>query len=364
MNSCILSKFYIKPQPFARVRELLKGCILSKFYIKPQRQPGPLISTRGCILSKFYIKPQHGKVRLFRVAVVSYRNSTSNHNLSAYPYLALGLYLIEILHQTTTCGKCDECLRRCILSKFYIKPQRWPRRAVRESRCILSKFYIKPQLPAMAGDLLKVVSYRNSTSNHNAGAALPADTPLYLIEILHQTTTASPPYARPFVLYLIEILHQTTTTLADNGAFNSCILSKFYIKPQLAEDAMSACVGCILSKFYIKPQLLPYRSLRSPGCILSKFYIKPQQNRSHKNAFGVVSYRNSTSNHNLWTTKSASEMLYLIEILHQTTTVNPRQVHELAVVSYRNSTSNHNRPVPRDAGRRVVSYRNSTSNHN
>ena len=33
------------------------------------------------------------------------------------------LYLIEILHQTTTCGKCEDCLRRCILSKFYIKPQ-------------------------------------------------------------------------------------------------------------------------------------------------------------------------------------------------------------------------------------------------
>ena len=77
--------------------------------------------------------------------------------------------------------------------------------------CILSKFYIKPQ--RITPDYLnyQVVSYRNSTSNHNSEFAIKSATPLYLIEILHQTTTASAPYARPFLLYLIEILHQTTT---------------------------------------------------------------------------------------------------------------------------------------------------------
>ena len=34
---------------------------------------------------------------------------------------------------------------------------------------------------------------------------------LYLIEILHQTTTARKFWAESSVLYLIEILHQTTT---------------------------------------------------------------------------------------------------------------------------------------------------------
>ena len=121
---------------------------------------------------------------------------------------------------------------------------------------------------------------------------------LYLIEILHQTTTRASVVTNPVRLYLIEILHQTTTAL--------CLL---VILPR-----------CILSKFYIKPQPCSRFPLFESCCILSKFYIKPQQYELFPFAFVVVSYRNSTSNHNLWTTKSASEMLYLIEILHQTTT--------------------------------------------
>ncbi len=121
------------------------------------------------------------------------------------------LYLIEILHQTTTCGKCEDCLRRCILSKFYIKPQPLPQPYTKST----------------------VVSYRNSTSNHN-----------WLFDDCAE-----------FLLYLIEILHQTTTR---SGVF-------------------------ILLR----------------GCILSKFYIKPQLRGGMSRAAGVVSYRNSTSNHNI-----------------------------------------------------------------
>ena len=77
---------------------------------------------------------------------------------------------------------------------------------------------------------------------------------LYLIEILHQTTTFGHLRLRLFALYLIEILHQTTTNNRSLDNSNSCILSKFYIKPQ-----------------------------RKPR--------EPERDR-------VVSYRNSTSNHN------------------------------------------------------------------
>ena len=56
-----------------------------------------------------------------------------------------------------------------------------------------------------------VVSYRNSTSNHNAGTTTPNSALLYLIEILHQTTTAVAVIVIGWKLYLIEILHQTTT---------------------------------------------------------------------------------------------------------------------------------------------------------
>ena len=37
--------------------------------------------------------------------------------------------------------------------------------------------------------------------------------------------------------------------------------------------------SCILLKFYIKPQRNPIRPARLSGCILLKFYIKPQRKR-------------------------------------------------------------------------------------
>ena len=230
--SCILSKFYIKPQLRIYPQQLPLRCILSKFYIKPQQQVQTLNVERGCILSKFYIKPQLAVGSLFFCVVVSYRNSTSNHNHIDTVRVDYMLYLIEILHQTTTCGKCEDCLRRCILSKFYIKPQHSPDNNMN----------------------LRVVSYRNSTSNHN-----------YLF--CHRSSDG---------LYLIEILHQTTT-----------------------RETAIPCLQC---------------------CILSKFYIKPQHNLRLIVILLVVSYRNSTSNHNSPVSGLWCHVLYLIEILHQTTT--------------------------------------------
>ena len=121
---------------------------------------------------------------------------------------------------------------------------------------------------------------------------------LYLIEILHQTTTATPIVPSDPRLYLIEILHQTTTVLSPSWLLRRCILSKFYIKPQQTNLLVSPLPRCILSKFYIKPQ---------PSCPWFFF-------------LWVVSYRNSTSNHNTMGELNAIEALYLIEILHQTTT--------------------------------------------
>ena len=77
----------------------------------------------GCILSKFYIKPQQRVRHKIGHSVVSYRNSTSNHNMNARRQWRYQLYLIEILHQTTTPASVGHGLNCCILSKFYIKPQ-------------------------------------------------------------------------------------------------------------------------------------------------------------------------------------------------------------------------------------------------
>ena len=186
-----------------------------------------------CILSKFYIKPQHLGDNVETTIVVSYRNSTSNHN-GVNATMSGG----SVVSYRNSTSNHNILINMCLYSR--------------------------------------VVSYRNSTSNHNSAALLFEVLTLYLIEILHQTTTSG------------------------------------------------------------------LRRLEPVGCILSKFYIKPQLRRQRPDFRCVVSYRNSTSNHNFGDALKVAG----------------------SVVSYRNSTSNHNHGHEQKLRTRVVSYRNSTSNHN
>ena len=143
---------------------------------------------------------------------------------------------------------------------------------------------------------------------------------LYLIEILHQTTTRYSVYTLRVGLYLIEILHQTTTQSTVDRNAAALYLIEILHQTTTWRKNTKIFVCCILSKFYIKPQLCAIHEVSLPSCILSKFYIKPQHSWCHGYQFNVVSYRNSTSNHNK----------------------RSNRVTIARVVSYRNSTSNHN----------------------
>ena len=186
-------------------------CILSKFYIKPQ----PLTTrydSRGVVSYRNSTSNHNTRETTPSILfVVSYRNSTSNHNAGTTTPNSALLYLIEILHQTTTLRTLLLHASCCILSKFYIKPQ--PSGRVREflKGCILSKFYIKPQPYDEALGQLNVVSYRNSTSNHNpVGDHMTAPSVVSYRNSTSNHNSASEHYDES-MLYLIEILHQTTT---------------------------------------------------------------------------------------------------------------------------------------------------------
>ena len=183
------------------------------------------------------------------------------------------LYLIEILHQTTTNPHKTGFINRCILLKFYIKPQPACDRIAFAS--VVSYWNSTSNhniLPDACYEIL-VVSYWNSTSNHNIRQGYINGLRLYLIEILHQTTTEVWEIRRRLELYLIEILHQTTTLTYCYSLSSSCILLKFYIKPQLMKFSKISENGCILLKFYIKPQ--------RRGCYLFDFsalcrFVRPE----------------------------------------------------------------------------------------
>ena len=144
---------------------------------------------------------------------------------------------------------------------------------------------------------------------------------MYLIEILHQTTTNVLCVFKRVKLYLIEILHQTTTADPAIRAIQRCILSKFYIKPQQNPNIVS-------------PQrVVSYRNStsnhnRPQNPVEGDTVVSYRNSTSNHNTHGlrllaavVVSYRNSTSNHNIEPFPSSLFWLYLIEILHQTTTL-------------------------------------------
>ena len=276
---CILSKFYIKPQLAELPFDTVFSCILSKFYIKPQRRGLRNLRHSSCILSKFYIKPQRRDRGREIEAVVSYRNSTSNHNgsvdvLPGRPVVSYRnstsnhnvwlakathkrLYLIEILHQTTT---------------------RQP-----QVSTLLSLYLI---------EILHQTTTFQSVDVFGLG--------LYLIEILHQTTTVRDFLLAGFLLYLIEILHQTTTTIPI-----VCVAKTLYLIEILHQTTTIYQPIDDTSKLYLIEILhqttTPRQTImRRYGCILSKFYIKPQP-------FPLALF--------------ASMRLYLIEILHQTTTM-------------------------------------------
>ena len=142
------------------------------------------------------------------------------------------LYLIEILHQTTTKDVAEEMKEKLYLIEILHQTTTPPPLPYPLRRCILSKFYIKPQPTSFFNVLLPVVSYRNSTSNHNSiGETQVAPS----VVSYRNSTSNHNDYYTTFGrngLYLIEILHQTTTPVLPLLLLLRCILSKFYIKPQ------------------------------------------------------------------------------------------------------------------------------------
>ena len=143
---------------------------------------------------------------------------------------------------------------------------------------------------------------------------------LYLICILHQTTTDRRVVFLGNVLYLICILHQTTTDeveiVKQRGLYLICILH------QTTTDYSSRFVRCKLYLICILHQTTtpPRVMSKGIGCILFVFYIKPQHDKLCFQIKHVVSYLYSTSNHN-WD-------FYRNDVVK--------------VVSYLYSTSNHN----------------------
>ena len=122
------------------------------------------------------------------------------------------LYYIFILHQTTTWQVSAKRWRGCIISSFYIKPQRNALKAEIRNGCIISSFYIKPQLLKALNVCFRscIISSFYIKPQHTRVTYLVS--PCCIISSFYIKPQPSPPNEfSKSMLYYIFILHQTTT---------------------------------------------------------------------------------------------------------------------------------------------------------
>ena len=127
------------------------------------------------------------------------------------------LSYIFILHQTTTGWRAAWCRCRCLISSFYIKPQRLRRYSWYYWVVLYLHSTSNHNIQSMTEQSRNVVLYLHSTSNHNNILYVPETPQLSYIFILHQTTTCRPLILTYKRLSYIFILHQTTTKSWSSG---------------------------------------------------------------------------------------------------------------------------------------------------
>ena len=199
-------------------------CFSFQFYIKPQQFGVPVLTVAGCFSFQFYIKPQHKFGRNAILPVVSHSNSTSNHNTE----------------------------RRRQIEDFVVSHSN-------------STSNHNTALPLFRQVL--VVSHSNSTSNHNLSNDTDDAAGLFLIPILHQTTTRFPAPRYRHLLFLIPILHQTTTTAA-----RGLSASMLFLIPILHQTTTSRmAVIHILHVTHMTP--MHKTSCRTPGKLVGCNFV-------------------------------------------------------------------------------------------
>ena len=230
---CLISLFYIKPQPSARPPWRRKYCLISLFYIKPQLVVFAVESMFYCLISLFYIKPQRYARNHVQTQIVLYLFSTSNHNF--YLFVAEGRLIVLYLFSTSNHNNNDVVKRFEWLSyiSFLHQTTTVLLNLVSNLYCLISLFYIKPQQHQTRWLCQWIILYLFSTSNHNmqAGHVEPVPIVLYLFSTSNHNTGPHTWKWHPIVLYLfstsnhnmlvevaynhrlsyISFLHQTTT---------------------------------------------------------------------------------------------------------------------------------------------------------
>ena len=154
---------------------------------------------------------------------------------------------------------------------------------------------------------------------------------LFLIPILHQTTTALVISESVNLLFLIPILHQTTTVKSGMRTPVWLFLIPILHQTTTLKRLLCGLLSCSSFQFYIKPQPITASSLFIPVVPHSNSTSNHNFHLQFRGKLFVVPHSNSTSNHNMVARLWKLTALFLIPILHQTTTSRMAVIHILHV---------------------------------
>ena len=236
-------------------------------------------------------------LREFEIFLSQKGNVNNSCNYAAFQYCRL--YLIEILHQTTTHCKCIQFTLCCILSKFYIKPQQL---LLKKETLLVVSYRNSTSNHNLRQEhrlLERVVSYRNSTSNHNLFTIIR-----YRYSVVSYRNSTSNHNFCPYNDKKHPVVSYRNSTSNHNRVYHRkiCLAVVSY------RNSTSNHNFC------------PYNDKKHPVVSYRNSTSNHNSAQSTVSYDGVVSYRNSTSNHNKRSSHNIGQLLYLIEILHQTTT--------------------------------------------
>ena len=186
------------------------------------------------------------------------------------------LFLISILHQTTTITLAYRLSVGCFLFQFYIKPQRHI--GVHAVSVVVSYFNSTSNHNKYWNEIYEflVVSYFNSTSNHNLSLRNTEASWLFLISILHQTTTSTMSSLSISKLFLISILHQTTTYSSTQTTVRQLFLISILHQTTTARALPNTRASLFLISILHQTTTVLSAACFPSSCFLFQFYIKPQ----------------------------------------------------------------------------------------
>ena len=179
---------------------------------------------------------------------------------------------ISILHQTTTLDYWHLARKLLFPTSILHQTTTSPPRERSLCCCFLFQFYIKPQLSPPGALPMPVVSYFNSTSNHNR--TMTSEEIRNVVSYFNSTSNHNYTGVEtsPLPLFLISILHQTTTKTGIIRLLNSCFLFQFYIKPQPSDMRFVDCHSVMWPNERYERRMTGRGSRNDAGFVFQRYF--------------------------------------------------------------------------------------------